>query len=407
MAIKAIEIRKEIVETRDALNALKKVSFKTRADELKAKAEKAESKDEQDAVEAEVNDLEKEESEHAEKVQALMEKLEQLEQELKELEEKEPSKQAKEERKIESMEKMEVRESKQYIKAFADYLKTGDDRQVRSLLTENATSGGTVPVPTYVEGRIRQAWENDGIMSRVRRTYLQGNVKVGFEISATDAVIHTEGEAAPTEETLSLGIVTMTPQSIKKWITISDEALDLNGEDFINYIYDELTYKIVAKAASEIVAKITASPASSSATAPGQAQVTAAPALGTVAQAIAALSDQAQNPVVIMNKLTYGEFKKAQYAANFSADPFEGLPVVFKNSLPAYSAASEGNVYMVVGDLSIGAQANFPNGDNITIKYDDLSLAEKDLVKVVGRQYVGLGVVSPQAFVNVKKPASA
>lgn len=406
MAIKALEIRKEICETRDALDALKKVSFQTRADELKAKAEKAESKDEQDAVEAEVNDLEKEESEHAEKVQALMEKLEQLEQELKELEEKEPSKQAKEERKIESMEKMEVRESKQYIKAFADYLKTGDDRQVRSLLTENASSG-TVPVPTYVEGRIRQAWENDGIMSRVRLTYLQGNVKVGFEISATDAVIHTEGEAAPTEETLSLGIVTMTPQSIKKWITISDEALDLNGEDFINYIYDELTYKIVAKAASEIVAKITASPASSSATAPGQAQVTAAPALGTVAQAIAALSDQAQNPVVIMNKLTYGEFKKAQYAANFSADPFEGLPVVFKNSLPAYSAASEGNVYMVVGDLSIGAQANFPNGDNITIKYDDLSLAEKDLVKVVGRQYVGLGVVSPQAFVNVKKPASA
>lgn len=406
MAIKALEIRKEIVETRDALDALKKVSFQTRADELKAKAEKAESKDEQDAVEAEVNDLEKEESEHDEKVQALMEKLEQLEQELKELEEKEPSKQAKEERKIESMEKMEVRESKQYIKAFADYLKTGDDRQVRSLLTENAASG-TVPVPTYVEGRIRQAWENDGIMSRVRRTYLQGNVKVGFEISATDAVIHTEGAAAPTEETLSLGIVTMTPQSIKKWITISDEALDLNGEDFINYIYDELTYKIVAKAASEIVAKITASPAASSATAPGQAQVTAAPALGTVAQAIAALSDQAQNPVVIMNKLTYGEFKKAQYAANFSADPFEGLPVVFKNSLPAYSAASEGNVYMVVGDLSIGAQANFPKGDNITIKYDDLSLAEKDLVKVVGRQYVGLGVVSPQAFVNVKKPASA
>ena len=406
MAIKALEIRKEIVETRDALDALKKVSFQTRADELKAKAEKAESKDEQDAVEAEVNDLEKEESEHDEKVQALMEKLEQLEQELKELEEKEPSKQAKEERKIESMEKMEVRESKQYIKAFADYLKTGDDRQVRSLLTENAASG-TVPVPTYVEGRIRQAWENDGIMSRVRRTYLQGNVKVGFEISATDAVIHTEGEAAPTEETLSLGIVTMTPQSIKKWITISDEALDLNGEDFINYIYDELTYKIVAKAASEIVAKISASPAASSATAPGQAQVTAAPALGTVAQAIAALSDQAQNPVVIMNKLTYGEFKKAQYAANFSADPFEGLPVVFKNSLPAYSAASEGNVYMVVGDLSIGAQANFPNGDNITIKYDDLSLAEKDLVKVVGRQYVGLGVVSPQAFVIVKKPASA
>lgn len=406
MAIKALEIRKKIGETRDALDELKKVSFQTRADELAEKAEKAESRDEQEAVEAEVDDLEKEKKDHEDKIQELMAKLNELEKELADLEEKEPSQDPKEERKIGHMENMEVRESKQYINAFADYLKTGDDRQVRSLLTENATSG-TVPVPTYVEGRIRTAWENDGIMSRVRRTYIQGNVKIGFEISATDAVIHTEGAAAPTEEVLTLGIVTMTPQSIKKWITISDEVLDLNGEEFINYIYDELTYKIVAKAASEIVKKISESPAASSATAPGQAQVTAAPALGTVAQAIAALSDQAQNPVVIMNKLTYGEFKKAQYAANYSADPFEGLPVVYKNSLPAYSAATDGAVYMIVGDLSMGAQANFPNGDALTIKYDDLSLAEKDLVKVVGRQYVGLGVVSPQAFVNVKKPASA
>lgn len=406
MAIKALELKKEIGEIRGALDGLEKTDFEKRSAEIAKRVDEAETEEEKEKVEAEVEALEDEKQDHEDKIQELLDKLNELEKELKELEEKEPSQEAKEERAIENMEKMEVRESKQYINAFADYLKTGDDRQVRSLLTENASSG-TVPVPTYVEGRIRQAWENDGIMSRVRRTYLQGNVKVGFEISATDAVIHTEGAAAPTEEVLTLGIVTMTPQSIKKWITISDEVLDLNGEEFINYIYDELTYKIVAKAASEIVKKISESPAASSATAPGQAQVTAAPALGTVAQAIAALSDQAQNPVVIMNKLTYGEFKKAQYAANYSADPFEGLTVVYKNSLPAYSAAENGAVYMIVGDLGIGAQANFPNGDALTIKYDDLSLAEKDLVKVVGRQFVGLGVVSPQAFVNVKKPVSA
>lgn len=406
MAIKALELKKEIGEIRGALDGLEKTDFEKRSAEIAKRVDEAETEEEKEKVEAEVEALEDEKQDHEDKIQELLDKLNELEKELKELEEKEPSQEAKEERKIGHMENMEVRESKQYINAFADYLKTGDDRQVRSLLTENASSG-TVPVPTYVEGRIRTAWENDGIMSRVRRTYLQGNVKVGFEISATDAVIHTEGAAAPTEEVLTLGIVTMTPQSIKKWITISDEVLDLNGEEFINYIYDELTHKIVSKAASEIVKKISESPEASSATAPGQAQVTAAPALGTVAQAIAALSDQAQNPVVIMNKLTYGEFKKAQYAANYSADPFEGLPVVYKNSLPAYSAAENGAVYMIVGDLGIGAQANFPNGDNLTIKYDDLSLAEKDLVKVVGRQFVGLGVVSPQSFVNVKKPASA
>ena len=34
---------------------------------------------------------------------------------------------------------------------------------------------------------------------------------------------------------------------------------------------------------------------------------------------------------------------------------------------------------------------------------DDLSLSEKDLVKIVGREYVGLGVVAPKAFVRIMK----
>lgn len=404
MAIKALKLKQEINEVRSALDSLKEPDFEKRSAEIAERADAVETQEQREEVEAEVEALETEQQEHTDKVDELCDKLNELEKELKELEEKEPIQEVTEERTIESMDKIEVRESKQYINAFADYLKTGDDKQVRSLLSENASESGMVPVPTYVEGRIRTAWENDGIMSRVRRTYLQGNVKVGFEISATDAAIHKEGQDAPAEETLTLGIVTMTPQSIKKWITISDEALDLNGEEFINYIYDELTYKIVAKAASEIVDAITKAPASSDETHPGQAQITAPPELGTVAQAIAALSDQAQNPVIIMNKLTYGDFKKAQYAANYAVDPFEGLTVLFKNSLPAYSTAGDNDVYMIVGDLGIGAQANFPNGDAVTIKYDDLSLAEKDLVKVVGRQFVGFGVVAPNAFVNVKKP---
>jgi hypothetical protein len=56
---------------------------------------------------------------------------------------------------------------------------------------------------------------------------------------------------------------------------------------------------------------------------------------------------------------------------------------------------------MIVGDFAAGAQANFPNGDEINIKRDDLSLAEKDLVKLVGREYVGLGVVGDHCFCKV------
>ena len=89
-------------------------------------------------------------------------------------------------------------------------------------------------------------------------------------------------------------------------------------------------------------------------------------------------------------------------AGNFSVDAFEGLPVLFNNSLPAYSSASNGDVYAIVGDLS-GVQVNYPEGDGVAIKYDDLSLAESDLVKIVGRQYVGVEVVGPASFAKIQK----
>lgn len=294
----------------------------------------------------------------------------------------------------------EIRSSKAYINAFANYIKTGDDKECRALLTTNAS--GYVPVPTIVEGRVREAWQRAGIMELVRKTYIRGNVHVGFELSATGAVVHTEGSSAPSEEVLTLGIVELKPESIKKWISISDEALDMGGEEFLFYIYDELTYRIAKKAQEELLAKIVALTASATSTAVGVGIVTGTPSVGVVAEAIGQLADNAENPVVVMNKLTWAQFKAAQYAGSYNVDPFEGLPVHFDNTLPAYtSSGTTGSTWLIVGDFGEGAQANFPNGDEVTIKFDELTLAERDLVKLVGRQYVGLGIVSDHAFTKV------
>ena len=104
-----------------------------------------------------------------------------------------------------------------------------------------------------------------------------------------------------------------------------------------------------------------------------------------------------------MNKQSYGAFKAVQYAASYPVDVFEGCPVLFNNSIDSFANATTGDTYAIVGDLGEGALANFPAGEEINIKFDDLSLAEKDLVKIVGRQYVGLGVVAPDAFVKIQK----
>lgn len=303
----------------------------------------------------------------------------------------------------------EIRNSAAYISAYANYIKTGKDEECRALLTENATNG-TVPVPEFVYEIVKNAWENEGIMSRVSKSYLKGNLKVTFEVDGDAAAIHNEGAEAPTQENLILGVVDLTPVSIKKWIKISDELVDMGGEAFLRYIYDELTYRIAKKAADTLVSKIIACGTVSTNTPTTNVAVgvvaTTSVSLGLIASALAKLSDQAQDPVIIMNRQTWGAFKAVQAAGNYGYDPFEGLPVIFNNSITAFSAATTGVTFAIVGDLGEGAKANFPNGEEITIKYDDLSEAEADLVKIVGREFVGLGVVGPDAFCKITVAAA-
>lgn len=297
---------------------------------------------------------------------------------------------------------IEIRNTENYINAYASYIKSGDATECRALLSENATNG-TVAVPELVYDIVKTAWEKEGIMSRVRKSYLKGNLKVGFEISATGATVHQEGQAV-SEETLVLGIVELVPASIKKWVSISDEALDLRGEAFLRYIYDELAYQIAHKAADELLAKIIACGTASTTTCVGVPVYTSTVAsVGLVAQALSKLSDEAAQPVIIMNKASWGAFKAAQAANGYNYDPFEGLPVVFNNSLKSLTAATTGETWAIVGDLEQGALANFPNGNDITFKFDEMTLATNDLVRVVGREFVGLGVVAPDAFVKIVK----
>ena len=288
------------------------------------------------------------------------------------------------------MTNMEIRNSHEYIEAFAEYVKTGEDMECRALLTENVS--GVVPVPAFVENRVRQAWERDKIFSRIAKTFVPGNLKVGFEVSATDAAVHTEGANAPSEETLVLGIVTMVPANIKKWITVSDEVLALGAEDFLAYLYDELTYKIIQKAADLVIYAIQNAPT----TVPADkdkvpvAAVAGPASSAAILDALAQLGDGAQDIVFIADGQTIADIKKAALLANYAFDPFQGLEVIQK----------EGVDGAIVGDLA-GVQANLPEGETVRFTFDNLSLAEKDLVKIVGRLYAAIAVVGPKMLVNI------
>lgn len=302
--------------------------------------------------------------------------------------------------------KVEVRNSKAYIDAYAQYLKTGDDTECRSLLTVNAPASGTIPVPVFLQEKIETAWEKDPILSRVNKTYLRGNAKVPFELSADGAYVHPEGTTAPTEEALTFGLVTLTPESIKKWVSFSDEVEDMKGEEFLNYIYDELTYRVLKKLADNCLDDITTANTTNGATAIGVPKVTMAPAVTTVPTAVAHLADEADGLVLIMNRLTEVEFTAAYAAGNFAVDPFAGLPRAYSSHLPAYASASANAVYAIVADLK-GMQVNYPNGEGVTLKYDNLTKKTQDIVEVLGRQYAAHGITKLGRFVNIAKPAPA
>lgn len=308
----------------------------------------------------------------------------------------------------------EIRASKEYVDAYVNYIKTKDDSECRSLLmkAEDAETrallttdgGGTVSVPTIVYDLVKNAWENDAIASRVRRTYLQGDLKVDFEISSDGATLQTEGQSV-NEESLVLGTVDIIPQLILKWVSISKNAADLRGESFLRYVVDELVHQIAKKAVDTLITKIDACGTQSTTNSVGVAAITSTTvSIDLVASALGALSDQAQDPVVIINRASWSEFKKVQYANKFNVDPFEGLPVLFNNSIKSVAVATTGETFAIVGDLGEGALFNFPNGeDQIEIVEDALTLATSGKVKEIGSQFVGIGVVGPYSFAKIVK----
>ena len=300
---------------------------------------------------------------------------------------------------ITPMTNMEIRNSAEYIDAFAKYVKTGNDKECRSLLTENVGVGGSLPVPAFVADIVAEAVKQSEILSRVRRMEAAGNVKVGFEASAPAAVAHTEGGDPITEEELVLGIVTLIPSTWKKYVSISDETLDtMAGESFLQYIYGEVTRGIIKARENAVVAAILNAPTTATATAPavpeGNATV-GTPAIDDFVQARALLSSAASDLVIICTPAQYADYRALQLSAQYAADPFDGLEVLFNDTVTV----------PIIGDLA-GVMENCPKGDAVEFKYDDKTEMTSDLVRILGRMPSAIGVVGNKFLAKIGQAES-
>lgn len=285
-----------------------------------------------------------------------------------------------------TMTNKEYRSSQEYIDAYVEYVKKGYDldkmsaeKRATLIMSENVENG-IVPVPTYVEDRIRTAWENDEIMRRVRRTYLPGNVEVGVEVSASGANVHPEGGEAIGPENLVIDIVKLIPEYIKKMVHVTHTALALNGTAFLDYLYDEIEYRLVARAGVQVITKIETSDYTTQFTLAGSTITTA-----DIINAEGLLSGAARNLVLIINRADAAALKAAALSAGYAYDPFDGLQVI-------YNSTMQSNEF-IIADLD-AVQANFPEGGEPKFIFDELTMADQNVVRIIGRLLAAIDVVN-------------
>lgn len=296
-----------------------------------------------------------------------------------------------EERKA-KMTDIEIRKSPEYLDAWVEFQKGRASEEQRALLTENAQNG-TIAVPVYVEDTIHTAWESNEIVRRVRRTYFKGNLKVGVEMSADAAIALLDGGGAIDEENLVLEYIELIPVMVKKMVRYSDEVLSMRGQAFVDYIFDEIEYQIVKKVGDQLVQTAILNAGSGRVLAQrftGDAMTTA-----DVINAAGKLSGEATTPVLITTRANAAALKAAALSAGYAYDPFDGMEVIYVDSaaLTVSAGGQTSSAAAIVADLS-GWQINLPDGDQVKFKFDDLTEADADMIRVIGRLYVAMDIVS-------------
>lgn len=309
-----------------------------------------------------------------------------------------------ENREAKPMEEKITRDSQAYLDAYIEAKKTGDDTELRALLSTNAASGGTIAVPVAVEEAVEDAWNKDKILNRVRATEYPGNYEANFYISGSGAVIHAEGGAEIGDEELNLGTVTLIPQSVKKNLAISKAALKLRGQAFLDSMKQEVYDEVMYAAGGVLLTDIINAPATSSATTPGVPTVSVS-AFGSndIINAEALLSDRAINKVAIMNARTYAAYKSIRTSDGYPVAIFDGIEVLIDNRLPALADASAGDALVILGDLNYGARANFPDGKEVEIIVDRVTRKKGNIVDIFGELFLSIGVTQANAFAKIVK----
>lgn len=320
--------------------------------------------------------------------------------------------------------KVNLVDETEYRDAWVEYVKTANRNAFNACKSEEAralaTSTENIPVPTEMQRAVETAWANYGKLSKlVTKTYIKANLEIPYELTADGANWHDEGAVAPAEEAITFGMLEIKPRMIKKWISLTDELMALAGSEFIDYIAEELVYRVVLLLDNAIINGTLSSGdhgVLGIANDTNVPSISSAPHFNVVNKALAELKF-IENVSVVVNPKTF--FDTMMGMADSTGRPIytigadnagkpryylNGNPVEFTDALPAVSTASTGAVWMVVGNLK-AYRLNMPNGDGVDTLVDPYTLATEDKVRFIGKLFAGGRVSKFGRLVSVKKSA--
>ena len=309
-----------------------------------------------------------------------------------------------------------VYDTKEYREAWVNYIKTGDDKEVRAL----TTATDNIPVPTIMQGYVETAWEKYGKFSQlVSKSYVKGYMAIPLELDADPAVWHAEGTEMPQEEEITLGQILLQPKMIKKWISLTDELMAMAADEFIRYVADEVVYRVIKLLDDSIINGTVGADGKGVvgiANNTNTLSVTSALTFNAINAVVAQLVSF-DNLTIAMNPQTFfnnymgltdlQERPIYQVATDNTGKPqymINGLRVEFTTALPAYDSASAGDVWAIVGDFK-GYKLNLPEGDGVVTLLDQLTLAREDKVYMLGRILAAGNVTRLKHFGQLKKAA--
>ncbi|MFV0551753.1 MAG: phage major capsid protein [Anaerorhabdus sp.] len=306
----------------------------------------------------------------------------------------------------------------EYRSAFVNYMKTGDEMELRSITTD--TTG--IPIPKILQNSIERAWEKYGkIAGRAKKTSIKGVLTIPVEKTSSGANNREEG--ATTEEgEITLEEVVLRAMFTEKKMSLTDETMALAADEFLEYIGDDITQKVLVEQEKQIVSRTHEGGKGIIGIVGNKLTKAIKSALdfNTVNRAVAKLCDEVDEVIVIMNRTTF--YDNIMGMTDTTGKPIyqiltdnqgkpqhfvNGLAVEFNSSLPAYDECVEDKPYMAVGDMS-GYRLNYPDGsDNVKTLVDPYTKSDNGIVKLKGKLLAAGNVAKPGHFVQINKPAAS